>query len=103
MGASAADDMLDRVVAELKLLYAEPHILNYLAVHAHRYKTDLANIMSLAPKGATVFDFGAYPYVTSETLARLGYDVTAADIATCTFRDRLSFSIIACNANAPHI
>ena len=101
MAASNPAILLDQVISELLPLYTEPHLKNYLTVHAHRYKIDLANIAEVVPKGASIFDFGAFPYATSEALSRSGYAVTAADIdpSACPFADKLSFPIVKCNAN----
>jgi SAM-dependent methyltransferase len=97
--------VLNEVVSELMGRYSEPHLKNYLSVHRHRYKIDIVNICELLPRAASIFDFGAYPYAMSETLSRLGYAVTAADIdpSTCPFIHELSFAVVKCNANTARI
>jgi 2-polyprenyl-3-methyl-5-hydroxy-6-metoxy-1,4-benzoquinol methylase len=105
MEKSSQAEVLDSVISELKPCYPDELIVHYLTVHSHRYKFDIAAICEMVPKGASIFDFGAHPYATSEALSRLGYAVTAADRdpSNVNFADKLSFPIVACDANTTHI
>ena len=105
MDKSSQAEVLDSVISELKPCYADDHITHYLTVHSHRYRFDIAAICEMVPKGGSIFDFGAHPYATSEALSRLGYAVTAADKdpSKCSFAEKLSFPIVACDANTKQI
>lgn len=90
-------DRLSREVRDelISRLSGDAHIVSYLAVHWHRYRDDIRQTTARMPEGGSVLDLGAYPFCVPETLARLGYNVTAAGLSTGDHNDLdLSFDII---------
>lgn len=106
MTPAEINSVIERVLVDMQPHYqAAKGVAHYSDVHVPRYRYDIAQVCKLVSPGSTLLDFGAYPYIASETLARLGYMVVAGDIhpEQCDFASALSFPIVKADANAPAI
>ncbi len=106
MTPSEINATIDRVLVDMEPHFAAAEgVAHYSDVHVPRYRYDIAQVCKLIPAGSRILDYGAYPYIVSETLARLGYKVVAGDIhpEKCSFASVLSFPIVKADANGPKI
>ncbi|HML27717.1 MAG TPA: class I SAM-dependent methyltransferase [Hyphomicrobium sp.] len=69
---------------------------HYIKIHAPRNAHCVRDIVQAVPRGAAICDIGAAPYTATETLARLGYGVTAYDtvLPVDSLARRLSFDVV---------
>lgn len=90
-------EVIEGVMADLLSFHGPTNATaHYLKIHAPRNAHCVRDVVRAVPKGASICDIGAAPYTATETLARLGYCVTAYDTAlpASDLARRLSFEVV---------
>ena len=79
--------------------------INYSINRKESFLSSLNQLLSyLPPPPASILDVGSAPFVLPEALARLGYEVSALDLAPERFEnlDKLSCTVVKGNAELPN-